>query len=359
MSFVLILKLFISSCCFLDHSGLVQALNETFFLLDQNNSSPYQSTLGTVVQQLNRPELISVYYEQASAQLSETLHQHPEVEWPLFIDTDQYIYNPPAQYQYFLNLIVDPCRGFDPYCCWDKYGVPEYADIVPTNLDRSGAVQTVDETSESIPSANSRLPVQYIVYDSNCRSDAHGNAYRIVETPSNGTNSSVSTFYDYKDPYCMGNYEAMADKIILPPCWDNNSTVDANLSCLTTNGMSFPNCVAFGYTSTAYIVQCGKSFIESNHCGTFIELHFPGQNEILSQTRLEGGFTSGYRTSIIPLIFQGDPTKIICKGNYELWWVQRTLYNFIIQLKKKIFVQNPDCTFDFEKDIYYRYYFQT
>lgn len=37
---------------------------------------------------------------------------------------------------------------------------------------------------------------------------------------------------------------------------------------------------------------------------------------------------------------------VVCKGDYQLWWVQRTLYNFIVHLKKPIRVIDPPCDFD-------------
>lgn len=43
------------------------------------------------------------------------------------------------------------------------------------------------------------------------------------------------------------------------------------------------------------------------------------------------------------------------RHNYQLWWVQRTRYNFIIQKKKAIRVTEPTCTFDSINDRYFPY----
>ena len=43
------------------------------------------------------------------------------------------------------------------------------------------------------------------------------------------------------------------------------------------------------------------------------------------------------------------------RHNYQLWWVQRTRYNFIIQQKKAIRVTEPTCTFDSVNDRYFPY----
>lgn len=53
---------------------------------------------------------------------------------------------------------------------------------------------------------------------------------------------------------------------------------------------------------------------------------------MLFQARLEGGFVGGYRTTTIPLTIHGNASQIVCQGNYELWWVQRTLWGFVTQV---------------------------
>ena len=55
---------------------------------------------------------------------------------------------------------------------------------------------------------------------------------------------------------------------------------------------------------------------------------------------------SGYQTRMLPTTYQGNPGKIICEGSYELWWVQRTRYAFVVEDKKKFAVVSPKCSFD-------------
>ncbi|KAJ0403832.1 hypothetical protein ATCC90586_000498 [Pythium insidiosum] len=107
---------------------------------------------------------------------------------------------------------------------------------------------------------------------------------------------------------------------------------------------------------TAYITQCSGAFALDNHCGTFLELHEPGNEIILSQTRLLGEYPSGFRTTTLPLFFQGNKSRTICRGDYEIWWVQRTKYNFIVQKKKKFRVVSPECDFDFATNKYKNYH---
>ena len=42
-------------------------------------------------------------------------------------------------------------------------------------------------------------------------------------------------------------------------------------------------------------------------------------------------------------------------SNYEIWWVQRTRYNFIVQKRKGFKVTEPVCTFDDVNDRYFPY----
>jgi hypothetical protein len=64
------------------------------------------------------------------------------------------------------------------------------------------------------------------------------------------------------------------------------------------------------------------------------------------QARLEGGFVGGYRTTTLPLTIHGNASQIVCEGDYELWWVQRTLWGFVTQFKKNFTVVSPACDYD-------------
>ena len=72
---------------------------------------------------------------------------------------------------------------------------------------------------------------------------------------------------------CEGHQLAYGNEFKPPPCWDHNTTVNATNGCVDANGFGYPTCLAIGYTSTAFIVQCGGNSKDDEHCGTFIELH--------------------------------------------------------------------------------------
>ena len=74
--------------------------------------------------------------------------------------------------------------------------------------------------------------------------------------------------------------------------------------------------------------------------------------EILSEVHVAGGLHTGFRLAAIPLNYKKEPNRLLCRGQYEvrlfyvfrvggrqrwadfsglqLWWVQRTRWNFQI-----------------------------
>ncbi|CAM9598837.1 unnamed protein product [Scytosiphon promiscuus] len=53
--------------------------------------------------------------------------------------------------------------------------------------------------------------------------------------------------------------------------------------------------------------------------------------------------------------FNQEHLQVEQNYNYEVWWVQRTLYNFRVQARKPITVTSPTCTFDSTNGQYYPY----
>lgn len=104
-----------------------------------------------------------------------------------------------------------------------------------------------------------------------------------------------------------------------------------------------------GFTQNALIVECGGKQSDNPHCGTYLEIHKPGDETIIAQAKLRKQFTSGYRMSAISTTYRGNSSRIICGsggGQYEIWWVQRTLYDFQVQKKLPFKVESPACEFD-------------
>lgn len=76
--------------------------------------------------------------------------------------------------------------------------------------------------------------------------------------------------------------------------------------------------IKVGYTQNAFITQCGGEYADSEHCGTFLEIHigsgtpYSDENTLISSTRITQKNVSGYYTTTIPLIWQSDETRVLC-----------------------------------------------
>merc|ERR1712118_198015 len=107
-----------------------------------------------------------------------------------------------------------------------------------------------------------------------------------------------------------------------------------------------PNVVAgpdlqIAYFQNAHIVNCaGTVFEKDPNCGTYIEIHRQGREEIrrqvLADLPLEEQFLSGFRTAFLP-------THRLCFGQHELWWVVRTRSVPFVQKVKEFSVTQPSC----------------
>ncbi|KAF1318199.1 hypothetical protein FI667_g14168, partial [Globisporangium splendens] len=218
-------------------------------------------------------------------------------------------------------------------------------------------ISLLDESGAPLDATVSRLSDHPSMFDPDCYlDDATMGPYRLTKKL---YADGLKVTKNYTNSGCVGRLGALApmDKVAMPPCWDHNDTINALEPCFSWDGRKKTNCVAVGYMQTGYITQCfGAAFALDNHCGTFLEVHEPGSKIILSQTRLLGEYPSGFRTTTLPLFFRGDRTRTICSGNYEIWWVQRTKYNFIVQKKKKFVVVYPACDFDFALNTYKNYH---
>ena len=81
-------------------------------------------------------------------------------------------------------------------------------------------------------------------------------------------------------------------------------------------------CMQVGYLSTAYIPQCNahsERYKDNPRCGTFLEVHRTGDDEVISDVRIPSEWTSGYRTTTIPVTFKekivkGDRVYVRYKG---------------------------------------------
>lgn len=228
---------------------------------------------------------------------------------------------------YTQNVIFDPCRDQEYDCCKDTYGTPEFRRILPDGTDlrlRAGG--------EQLPLESSRLPTDSLEIDELCTGERQP--------------------FDY----CVRSRVARKPYPLTPRCWNNNATIVADRSCRSPmDGSSLPLCLELAVTQTAYIVECGGTFRRSQSCGTFLEVHRPGSEEVLAQARLRGQYTSGYRMAVMTTTHGGRSNRTLCEGRHELWWVHRTRYEYIVEKVMPFEIVSPLCDWDAINDRYLEY----
>lgn len=244
--------------------------------------------------------------------------------------------------------------------CTDRYWIwtaqltllQAYTTAALTSEDK---ISLVDEGGTALDTTVSRISDRPTRFDPDCYVDDDLVPYRLQKTL---TTSGLTVTHNYSASGCIARLLSLApiEDVVMPACWDRNDSVDALADCFGVDGRKKSTCVAVAYSQTGYISQCAGEFALDNHCGTFLEVHEPGSKLILSQVRLLGEYPSGFRTTTVPLFFQGDRTRTICVGDYEIWWVLRTKYNFIVQKKKKFRVTHPPCDFDSATNEYTNYH---
>lgn len=258
---------------------------------------------------------------------------------------------------YRMQVIIDPCRAYPPTCCDGIFGAPEFRND-PTDMDESP--KTSDGNVKS--PLTSRLPDPANAFDESCTTDADNlNPSRVPlinYLPSELPNG-VEIITDEEPPLlpgedgsrCIAYKGAILPFPQFPRCWDYNTSVDSTKNCEGIGGTA-PNCLMVGYSCTGYITECGSTYQLNGRCGTFLEIHKPDDNEVLSEVQVSGGMHTGFRLTALPLNWKKDPNRLLCRGDYEVWWVQRTRWNSQIEYKKKFRIEDPACTFDLLKSEY-------
>jgi hypothetical protein len=249
------------------------------------------------------------------------------------IPIDEYRFDEPTGYT--MNVIFDPCRGKDVNCCDDTFGTPEFSRVDTAAGDKFRELRFYQQSGELLSYDFARVPDKEVVLDTTCKG-----------------------FLDPRDD-CISDGVGTLVFPQTPACWNHNATISALPSCRNPRtGAPMPLCFEGGFVQTAFIMECNGRFKDDPHCGTFLEIHKPGSTEALSATKLRGQYTSGYRMSVMTTTVKGDNTKVLCNGgggSYEVWWVMRTRYDFIVQKKIPFRVIEPDCSFDPINNEYYPY----
>jgi hypothetical protein len=145
---------------------------------------------------------------------------------------------------------------------------------------------------------------------------------------------------------------------VVPKCWNFNSTVLADAPCRSpVDGSLVPLCIELGITQSSYVHDCAAASQTDPECGTFLEIHRPGRKGILSEVRIKGMYTSGYRKWLISSTYKRARDRVICydplrDGAYELWWVHRTPTQRRVEARMPFKVVSPLCDWDLYNNRY-------
>ena len=274
----------------------------------------------------NRQQTLEVV--DGNAALKKFLQSHPDVVDTYFHkddveEYDRYRESFPRTEDYVIGLLVNPCGANGTYgrdddialgydCCVGRFGEGEYTFRPGTRNRFSNGysngitispdeplhnVDLVDEYGNAIEYRHSRRADDIILFDESC--------------------------VGLRDPHmaCIANRFAATASKMMPPCWDNNQTVDSTLSCYSTLGKKKANCMQVSYSQNAYIHVCGGELANDDHCGTYLEIHkatgtpYDVEATILSDVKITTPVTNGMQTTTLPLTYKGDPKRLLC--SYE------------------------------------------
>ncbi len=237
------------------------------------------------------------------------------------IPNDYYVDDLPESANYRIGMLLDPCRYNSYNCCMNVFGTAEYPALLKSNLEQDRAFKytviadddevaknyyLVNEDSGSISSSESRTPDDFQFHDEDCESSS--NPYL----------------------YCQGRNYAFKRSPIRPPCVDYNSSINTLAGCYAPNGTALENCVTVAYTSNTFIPQCGRN--DDGHCGTYMEIHmqhgtpYSAEELSIAETQITTRNVSGYYTTVLPLTWRNDPTRVLCSYSESVLRIGSVVY---------------------------------
>jgi hypothetical protein len=286
------------------------------------------------------------------AGLDDLLKLHPDV---LAIKIDNYPYEfiqplisiDSRGEDYLQEVIFDPCRAKAPNCCWDKFGTPEYYDFETEEVyyfDRKLVIppfRRLPDDYNLVQADDGDIGV-CVMNDSTLVLDR-----RVIVALPDGNNTYMHV---YNDRSCKEQYLVRQLSPVMPDCWDFNVSISAttvdeknHVYATLVDGTKVIDSVTVGYTFNGWLMECAGDFADDPKCGTFLEIHVPGDERIVSEKKLPGGLMDGYRTIDMPLIYKFNVDRVICAGDYEIWWVLRTPSNKVVEMVKNFRVIRPAC----------------
>jgi len=263
------------------------------------------------------------------AALNEALQSHPDVVDDYFPNKEaveeyeRYRESFPPTEDFVIGMLVNPCGtngtygrdddvalGYD--CCIERFGQGEYAYRPGTRNRFSNGYSNGIPISPDEPLHNIDL-VDEFGNDLDYRYSRRADDILYIDELCVGL----------RDPHmaCIADRFAAARSKMMPPCWDNNQTVDSTLDCYTAAGKRNAHCMQVSYSQNAYIYVCGGDLANDDHCGTYLEIHkengtpYDDESTTLSDVKITTPVTNGMHTTTLPLTYKGDPSRTLC--SYE------------------------------------------
>jgi len=237
-----------------------------------------------------------------------------------FPNNDYYVFDYPLATQFRLGLLVDPCRFNNYDCCMEVFGTAEYPALLNSQLQQERVFKYIVIASDTEVSKN-----YYMVdEDGNIISSSYQRSaddYEILNT------SCISLNNPY--PYCQGRNYAYQRAPLRPACMDNNYTLDVLAGCYYPNGTYSTYCVQIAYSSNTYIPYCQSGI---DHCGTYLEIHmahgtpYTLETDVISSVQLLETNRTGYYTTVMPLTWMNNQTKVLCTYTESVFRIGSLVY---------------------------------
>ena len=126
----------------------------------------------------------------------------------------------------------------------------------------------------------------------------------------------------------------------IDPCRDKDdfcSTKTSEAPCADHDEIVGGTDLPVAWFFNGYTVACDSDFASKITCGTFLEIHRPGNSIILSSVPITDDTTEGFAMTFIP-------ARDICAGRYEVWFVISTRAGSFILYVKPFYATEPSCT---------------
>lgn len=261
----------------------------------------------------------------ATESLIAQIKTHPDVNLifnpsAAYPDKSYYIYDFPTTTDFRLGLLVDPCRNNNYNCCMEVFGTAEYPALLDSKLQQERVFKYKVIASDTEVSKN------YYIVDEDGNSIAtsyerSADDFKLLDTTCISLNNPHS--------YCQGRNYAYQRSPLRPACMDNNYTLDVLAGCYYPNGTYSQYCVQVAYSANTYIPYCG---IADEHCGTFLEIHmahgtpYTSETDIISSVQLTETNRTGYFTTVLPLTWMNNQSKVLCTYSESVFRVGSLVY---------------------------------